>query len=233
MDAIPFTAIKSQEQYQAYCDIREELGLLIAKWEEAHTALLNADPVKLLEQLMKENKIRAADLAIELEISKSLLSDFLHYRRRLSKNLTRKLASKFKISQQSLNQPYQLVATKESGKSPDRSRIGPAEKYQRPKTVRKDTAIIEFLKNRTGKATVAKLKNGRIITIWNISCGYLIGDEYANINTNASPHVPGVPIAFLSTSEIEEFIDPAYDPTSSQSQTLPNQTPSPAPSPNR
>jgi HTH-type transcriptional regulator/antitoxin HigA len=233
MDATPFTAIKSQEQYKAYCDMREDLSLLIAKWEEANTALPNADPVRLLGQLMKENKIKAADLATELEISKSLLSDILHYRRKLSKKVIRKLASKFKVPQQSLNKPYQLDAAKAAIKDATKPATKPAEKYHRPKTVHKDTAIIEFLKSRTGKATIVKLQNGRVITIWNIICGYFVGGEYANINTNACPHVPGAAINFFSTSEIEEFIDPAVDPTASQSQTLPNQTPSAAPSPNR
>jgi HTH-type transcriptional regulator/antitoxin HigA len=244
MDALPFTAIKSQEQYKAYCDIREELNLLISTWEEAHPALLDADPVKLLGQLMKENKIKAADLAGELEISKTLLSDILHYRRRLSKKVIRKLASKFNVSQKSWNRPYDLVrtkaATKESGKPPDQRRIGstknqigPAKVKQRPRIERKDTAIVEFLKSRTGQPTVAKLKNGRIITIWNMFCGYLMGDEYANITTNCRPEIPGAAMDFLFTSEIEEFIDPAADATSSPFQTPPNQNPSPAPSPNR
>lgn len=240
MDATRFTAIKSQEQYKAYCDIREDLGLLISKWEEEQNILPNADPIELLGQLMKENKIRAADLAIELEISKSLLSEILHYRRKLSKKVIRKLASKFKVSPQSLSKPYQLDATKDAAKTaakvngdpPHQRSIDPAEKYHRPKIVHKDTAIIEFLKSRTGKATIVKLKNGRIITIWNIICAYFVGGEYANINTNACPHIPGLKVDFFSTSEIEEFIDPAVDPTASQLQTLPNQIPPPAPSPN-
>jgi len=225
MDALPFTVIKSQEQYKAYCDFREELGLLIAKWEEEHNILPSPGPVELLGQLMKENKIKAADLAIELEISKSLLSDILHYRRRLSRIVIRKLASRFKVSQQSFNKPYKLVSAKQRVNPPDQRRIGPAKEKKRPRIEHKDMAIIEFLKNRTGKATVAKLKNGHIITIWNIICGYLIGDEYANITTNSSPQVPGAAIDFLFTSEIEEFVDP---PT--QTQKPPNQNPLAAPS---
>jgi len=216
MDALPFTVIKSQEQYKAYCDIREELDLLLAKWEEEHNTLPNANPVELLGQLMKENNIKAADLAIELKISKSLLSDILHYRRRLSIELIRKLASRFKVSQQSFNRPFkpdsakEKVNAKERVNPPGQRRIGPAKNKPRPLLQRKDLAIVEFLKSRTGKPTVAKLKNGRIITIWNMFCRYLMGDEYANITTNCSPDIPGAASDFLLTSDIEEFLDPPF-----------------------
>jgi hypothetical protein len=101
---------------------------------------------------MKENKIKACS-------RKS-------YRRRLSREVIRKLASRFKVSQQSLNRPYQLVSAKakERVDPPGQRQRGAAKMKKRPKIERKDTAIVEFLKNRTGKATVAKLKNGRVIT---------------------------------------------------------------------
>jgi HTH-type transcriptional regulator/antitoxin HigA len=43
--------------------------LLIEKWDEAHNIFSETDPVELLDYLMKENKIKAIDLAKELEIS--------------------------------------------------------------------------------------------------------------------------------------------------------------------
>ena len=71
----------------------------------------------------------------------------------------------------------------------------------------KDKAIIEFLKHRTGKSTIAKIKNGSLFTIWNIVFGYDMGDEYAHITTNINPGIPGAEIDILFTSDIVEFID--------------------------
>jgi HTH-type transcriptional regulator/antitoxin HigA len=59
---------------------------------------------------MKENKIKATDLATELGVGKSLISDILHYRRGLSRDIIRKLASRFKVSQELFNKPYKLVS---------------------------------------------------------------------------------------------------------------------------
>jgi HTH-type transcriptional regulator/antitoxin HigA len=82
---------------------------LIEKWDEEHNTFSQADPVELLGYLMKENKMKAVDLAGELQISKSLVSDILHYRRGLSRDVIRKLASRFKVSQALFNKPYDLA----------------------------------------------------------------------------------------------------------------------------
>ncbi|HXB91248.1 MAG TPA: hypothetical protein VNU72_03120 [Puia sp.] len=129
MEALPYKVIKSLKQYKEYCNILEEvvmdkkksrahahqdvidlLTLLIEKWDEEHNTFPESDPVELLDFLMKENKLKAAHLAVELEISKSLVSDILHYRRGLSKDIIRKLAARFKVSQELFNKPYKLVA---------------------------------------------------------------------------------------------------------------------------
>ena len=75
----------------------------------------------------------------------------------------------------------------------------------------KDKAIIEFLKHRTGKSTIARMKDGSLFTIWNIVLGYDMGDEYAHITTNINPGIPGAEIDFFFTSDIVEFIDPDND----------------------
>jgi HTH-type transcriptional regulator/antitoxin HigA len=127
MEALPYKVIKSVKQYKEYCNILEDLvmtkkktqacqdtvdllTLLIEKWDEEHNTFSDADPIELLSYLMKENKLKAVDLAAELEISKSLVSDILHYRRGLSREVIRKLASRFKVSQELLNKPYKLVS---------------------------------------------------------------------------------------------------------------------------
>src|SRR5579864_3803361 len=117
MEALPYKVIKSIKQYKEYCNILEDLvqvkvknqidqdtidllTLLIEKWDEAHNTFEEADPVEMLDFLMKENRMKAIDLAGELEISKSLVSDILHYRRGFSKDIIRKLSSRFKVSQE-------------------------------------------------------------------------------------------------------------------------------------
>jgi HTH-type transcriptional regulator/antitoxin HigA len=125
MEPLPFKVIKTLKQYKEYCNALEKLvmakrksqhhqdaiellTLLIEKWDEEHNSFSDGDPVELLGFLMKENKLKAVDLASELEISKSLVSDILHYRRGFSREVIRKLANRFKISQEFFNRPYEL-----------------------------------------------------------------------------------------------------------------------------
>ena len=127
MEPLLYKVIKTPKQYKEYCHLLEELvvvkkktaqhqdaidllTLLIEKWDEEHNTFGDADPVELLAFLMKENKIKAVDLANELEISKSLVSDILNYRRALSREIIRKLASRFKVSQELFNRPYALIS---------------------------------------------------------------------------------------------------------------------------
>ena len=115
MQALQYKVIKTITQYKSYCNLLEELvmvkkktkeqqdtidllTLLIEKWDEAHNTFAETDPVELLDYLMKENKIKATDLAKELEISNSLVSDIINYRRALSKENIRKLTLSFTTS---------------------------------------------------------------------------------------------------------------------------------------
>ena len=91
-------------------DSIELLTLLIEKWDEEHNTFSDANPVELVDYLMKENKLKAIDLAKELDVSKSLVSDILHYRRGLSRDIIRKLATRFMVSQELFNRPYKLVS---------------------------------------------------------------------------------------------------------------------------
>ena len=127
MEPLTFKVIKSLKQYKEYCNTLENLlmakkktqthqdtidllTLLIEKWDETHNTFTDADPVELLNYLMKENKVKATHLAVELEISKSLVSDILHYRRGLSRDIIRKLASRFKVSQELFNRTYKIIS---------------------------------------------------------------------------------------------------------------------------
>lgn len=127
MENLQYKVIKTINQYKEYCNLLEELvvnkkktghqqdtidllTLLIEKWDEEHNTFSDADPVELLDFLMKENKLKAVDLAGELEVSKSLISDILHYRRGLSRDIIRKLSNRFKVSQELFNKPYKLAS---------------------------------------------------------------------------------------------------------------------------
>lgn len=127
METLKFKVIKTRHQYKAYCNLLEELvmvkkksrrtqetiellTLLIEKWDSEHNTFSDADPVELLDFLMKENKMKAIDLAAALGVSKSLVSDILHYRRGLSRDIIRKLAERFKVTQELFNKPYKLVS---------------------------------------------------------------------------------------------------------------------------
>ena len=98
---------KKNKQQQ---DTIELLTLLIEKWDGDHNSFGDADPIEMLKYLMTENKIKAVDLARLLDVSKSLISDILNYRRGLSKEIIRKLSDQFKLSQEIFNKPYKLVS---------------------------------------------------------------------------------------------------------------------------
>ena len=127
MEPLPYKVIKTEKQYYEYCNMLEELAIfkkknkqqqdaiellnvLIEKWDNDHNTFGDADPIELLKYLMTENKSKAVDLAKLLGVSKSLISDILHYRRGLSKEIIRKLADHFKLSQEVFNKPYKLVS---------------------------------------------------------------------------------------------------------------------------
>jgi HTH-type transcriptional regulator/antitoxin HigA len=127
MEPLLYKVIKTEKQYYEYCDMLEELvmlkkktrpqqdvvellTLLIEKWDQDHNSFPDTDPIALLKYLMSENNIRGIDLAGVLEVSKSLVSDILNYRRGLSKDMIRKIAGHFKLSQEAFNKPYELVA---------------------------------------------------------------------------------------------------------------------------
>lgn len=127
MEPLLYRVIKTEKQYFEYCNVLEELlnlkkknrkhedaiellTVLIEKWDEDHHPSKSTNPVELLKYLMQENKLKAIDLANLLEISKSLVSDILNYRRGLSKEVIRKLADRFSMSQHAFNKPYKLVS---------------------------------------------------------------------------------------------------------------------------
>lgn len=130
METLKYKIIKTEEQYSEYCNILEELvgekssdaneeeiellTFLIEKWDDEHNTLGESDPVELLKYLMDENKIKAKTLAELLGVSKSTISEILHYRKGFSKETIRKLAERFKVRQEAFNRPYKLISAANS-----------------------------------------------------------------------------------------------------------------------
>jgi len=125
MDVLKYTIITSDKQYDNYCKTlgklvfsspkskasKEEidlLTLLIEKYDAEHNAFDLLDPIALLRSLMKDHKMKAADLAILLHVSEGLVSDMLNYKKGLSKATIRVLSERFKLNQEAFNRPYEL-----------------------------------------------------------------------------------------------------------------------------
>lgn len=131
MEALQYKIIKSNAQYNKYCDRLEELvdsdkkskaiqdeiellTLLIKKYDEEHNSFGDADPIEMLKFLMKEHKMKASKLANLLDVSKGLVSDILNYKKGLSKETIRILSEKFKVNQEAFNRYYELHLPRKS-----------------------------------------------------------------------------------------------------------------------
>jgi HTH-type transcriptional regulator/antitoxin HigA len=103
----------------------ELLTMLSEKWDGEHSTFTALNPVELLKAMMDDHKLRAREIAAIAEVGKSTISEILHYRKGFSKDIIRKIAGHFKLSQEAFNQPYQLEATLKPG---DGSSIIPGNK---------------------------------------------------------------------------------------------------------
>ena len=131
MSELKYKVIRNKTQYMEYSKILEELifsgekdrntkdeiallTLLIEKWDAEHNTFDELDPVQLLQSLMEEHNLKAKDIVDILDISKGYVSDILNYKKGLSKDVIRKLAAHFKVSQEAFNRPYKLVVRENS-----------------------------------------------------------------------------------------------------------------------
>lgn len=131
METLKYRVITSKNQYKEYCHILEHLvfssakdkntkdeiallTLLIEKWDAEHILSAELDPVQLLHSFIKDHNLKAKDLVEILGISKGYVSDILNYKKGLSKEVIRKLAEYFKVSQEAFNRPYKLVVSENS-----------------------------------------------------------------------------------------------------------------------
>jgi HTH-type transcriptional regulator / antitoxin HigA len=126
MKNLKYTIIKTEKQYFEYCNILEDilekpslsqeiqdeidlLTLLIEKWDTEHNTFTETDPIELLKGLMANRGMKAKDMVKILGISKGIVSEILGYRKGLSKEVIRKLAACFSVSQEAFNRPYKLI----------------------------------------------------------------------------------------------------------------------------
>jgi len=79
----------------------ELLGLLLAKYEEEHFPIPDADPVEAIRFAMERQGLDQSDLA-ELIGSRSRASEILNRRRELSISQIRKLTKEWRIPAQAL-----------------------------------------------------------------------------------------------------------------------------------
>lgn len=126
MAKLIYKVITSKKQYREYCSVLEQLvfsgakdrntkdeiallTLLIEKWDNDHILSVDADPVQLLYSFMLDHNLKARDLVKILGISKGYVSDILNYKKGFSKEVIRKLADHFRVSQEAFNRPYKLI----------------------------------------------------------------------------------------------------------------------------
>jgi HTH-type transcriptional regulator/antitoxin HigA len=127
MGQLKYKVIRNKNQYNEYAkklegmifsgsskkEMRDEidlLTLLIEKWDAEHNTFNEADPVQLIHSLLEGHKLKPKDLVDFLSVSKGYVSEILHYKKGLSKDVIRKLAEYFKVSQEAFNRPYKLVS---------------------------------------------------------------------------------------------------------------------------
>lgn len=139
MKPLQYKVIKTDPQYFKYCDILEGLlesgkktkyvqdeiellTLLIETYDDKHNTFKDVAPIPMLLSLITEHDLKAKDLVDLLGVSKGYVSDILNYKKGLSKEVIRKLASHFKMNQEAFNRPYALSETgKKSARSPNKA----------------------------------------------------------------------------------------------------------------
>lgn len=125
-----YTKIKSDEQYNEYCELHEAftlknydkhideielLEILIEEYEERSIdAPEEMSPVEIIIYLLEENKLTKSQLAKDIGVSRQLITDIINYRRNISKSMVNKLAKHFAISPAALSKAYSLKNIKQS-----------------------------------------------------------------------------------------------------------------------
>ncbi len=125
-----YSEIVNKKQYQEYCDRHLELGnilgagkgnsdmedeyyildLIIVDYQSKQAnPFEKLTPVDLFKALMEEHGYSGYKLSRELNISQSVISDILNYKRAFSKDVINKLSNRFGIGKGSFMKEYELV----------------------------------------------------------------------------------------------------------------------------
>jgi HTH-type transcriptional regulator / antitoxin HigA len=127
MEKLKYKVIRIKAQYNEYCKkledlvfsgskdsgVKDEIDLLtvlIEKWDAEHNTFDEIDPIRLLHSFMEDHKLKPKGLVEILGVSKGYVSEILHYKKGLSKEVIRRLAEYFKVSQEAFNRPYELAS---------------------------------------------------------------------------------------------------------------------------
>ena len=134
MGSQKYKVIESEEQYNTYCEIVEELVmdgldsqdkiddykllvLLIKTWDQEHRLSDKSDPVEIVSYLLDEHGLDQSDLAEIADYSKSYISEIMNRKKGMPQKFVRRVAAHFKVSQELLNpaKTTESVANKKSG----------------------------------------------------------------------------------------------------------------------
>jgi HTH-type transcriptional regulator/antitoxin HigA len=123
-----YTKIKSDKQYNEYCELHEKLTyddynahleeielleILIDEYEQRTIESPNGmNPVEIISYLLQENNITKSQLAKQLNVSRQLITDILNYRRNISKTMVNKLSNRFKLNPAAFSRPYEVKSSK-------------------------------------------------------------------------------------------------------------------------
>lgn len=127
MEKLKYTVIRTKTQYSEYCKKLEDLvfsgskdrgingeidllTVLIGKRDAEHNTFDEIDPIRLLHSFTDDHQLKSKDLVKILGVSKGYVSEILHYKKGQSKDVIRRLAEHFKVSQETFNRPYELVS---------------------------------------------------------------------------------------------------------------------------
>lgn len=106
-----YTVIKSKEQYGEYCRALEQLlisksseeeiellTLLIESWDREHNPFEEADGVTVLRYLMREQGLRAVEIADIVGVGRTQITDILSNKRVIPAGMAHRLGEYFKAS---------------------------------------------------------------------------------------------------------------------------------------
>lgn len=85
----------------------EILAILINEWESSNYEIPSPDPIEAIKIRMEEMDLKQKDLIVEIG-SKSVVSEVLNRRRRLTVRMIRNLSNRLKLGAELLVKDYQL-----------------------------------------------------------------------------------------------------------------------------